>query len=274
MNYGTLMQLNTVGHDVYKDDSVQFNLLNLMLEEIPYKLYSDNSHIIICQSSPDTPVWIWTDNTITQDNAHILYECIYNEFEITPYITFIVKPVISGIIKRIIRNASENDSRIKTNMSVYCCPNPVKPSFVDGRMQQAILTDIDVIAEYRAKDLKEMNNLNTSKEEQWDNSLSLIRSNNLYIWKNNQENITSIAFIAHRSKEQARINRVYTEPKYRNKGYAAMLMYELSALILQDGILPMVYTDSTYPASNKAYKKVGFTKYGNLLQIGLIGNPK
>lgn len=269
MKHEALKLLKSINCDIYRDDSVQFNILSLILESEYLKLYSDNSHIIICQSSPATAVWIWTDDTITKDNAQMLYECIYNEFEINTNITFVIKPVMSDIMKKVIKDKTGKDSYIITDMMTYHCIEPIEPKVIDGYMQQADLSNIDVIAGYRADDLKEMNNINTSKEEQWNNSKSLIESSNLYVWKNSDEDITSIAFVAHRSQEQARINSVYTAPKYRNKGYAGMLMYELSKLLLNEGRIPIVYTDNTYPASNMAYKKVGFKECGGLYEIGL-----
>ncbi|MBL4937619.1 GNAT family N-acetyltransferase [Clostridium sp. YIM B02515] len=269
MEYKELKLLKSINCDIYKEDSVQFNILSLILESEHLELYSDNSHIIICRSSPDTAVWIWTDYTITKDNSQMLYECIYNEFEINTNITFVIKPVMCDIIKKVIKDKIGKDSCIITDMMTYHCVEPIQPKDIDGFMQQADLSDIDIIAGYRADDLKEMNNINTSKEEQSNNSKSLIESGNLYVWKNSDGDITSIAFVAHRSQEQARINRVYTAPKYRNKGYAGMLMYELSKMLLNEGRIPVVYTDNTYPASNKAYKKVGYRECGGLYEIGL-----
>jgi predicted GNAT family N-acyltransferase len=269
MNQSILTPLESINSDIYNADSIQFNLLSLILENACNKLYSDNSHIIICQSNPNKPTWIWTDGTITKDSAAVLYDTIYHEFKINENSIFVVKPALYHIIEKVIKNKTGKESCIVTNMMSYQCVEPLKPEFMDGHMEQANIDDIDTIAEYIANDLKEMNNINTSKEEQLDNSKALIESGNLYVWENSNEAITSLAFIVHRSKAQARINRVYTNPAYRNKGYAAMLMFQLSKLILEEGRIPMVYTDAAYPASNKAYKKVGYTECGGLYEIGV-----
>lgn len=273
IEYEALKPLKSVDSNIYREDSVQFNILSLILESEHLKLYSDNSHIIICQSSPDTAVWIWTDDTITKDNAQMLYDCIYNEFEINTNSAFVIKPAMCDIIKKVIKGKTGRDSYILTDMMSYHCLEPIEPEVIDGFMEQADLNDIDIIAEYRANDLKEMNNINTSKEEQLENTKSLIESGNLYVWKNNDGDMTSIAFVAHRSREQARINRVYTEPKFRNRGYAGMIMYQLSKLLLKEGRIPVVYTDNTYPASNRAYKKVGYKECGGLYEMGGGRNP-
>jgi uncharacterized protein len=269
MKYENLRALNNISSDIYKKDSVQFNILGLVLAKGFVKLYSDNNHTIICQSNPTTPIWIWTDNTITKDNAVILYDCIFNEFEVNPSSTFIVKPVLYDIIKKIIKDKTGKESSIVTDMIAYQCVEPVEPQNIEGHMEQADLNDLDIIAQYRANDLQEMNKIHSSKEGQLNNSKSLIESGNLYVWRKGDGFITSIAFIAHRSPEHARLNRVYTEPQYRNRGYAAMLMFELSKLILNEGRIPVLYTDASYPASNKAYKKVGFKECGCLYEIGV-----
>lgn len=269
MDQSVLKPLKNINNDIYKADSIQFNLLSLILENDCYKLYSDNSHIIICQSSSNKPTWIWTDATITKDTASVLYNTIYYEFEINENSIFVVKPALYHVIEKVIKDKKGKESCIVTNMMSYQCVEPLKPQSMYGHMEKANINDIDTIAEYIANDLKEMNNIYISKEEQLDNSKVLIESGNLYVWKNGNEAITSMAFIVHRSKEQARINRVYTNPAYRNKGYAAMLMFQLSKLILEERRIPMVYTDAAYPASNKSYKKIGYTECGGLYEVGV-----
>lgn len=269
MRYERLEPLKSINSEIYKKDLVQFNVLSLILEKDCLKLYSDSSHIIICQSNPNTPIWIWTDDTITKDNAMSLYECLFNEFEVNIKSTFIVKPVLYDILKKLIKVTVRKESCIVTDMMAYHCVEPLEPHIIDGHMEQASLIDLDTIAQYRANDLWEMNNIPTSKEEQWNNSKSLIESGNLYVWRSGNGFITSIAFIAHRSPEHARLNRVYTEPKYRSKGYSGMLMSGLTKLILKEGRTPVLYTDSTYPASNKCYKKVGYVECGRLYEVGI-----
>lgn len=87
-----------------------------------------------------------------------------------------------------------------------------------------------------------------------------------FIWGNGNK-IISMANISHRSKRHARINEVYTRPDMRGKGFASMIIAELSKIIFSEGMVPTLYTDLRNPASNKAYKNIGFKERGKVNQI-------
>lgn len=80
-------------------------------------------------------------------------------------------------------------------------------------------------------------------------------------------NDINMANIAHCSKRQARINQVYTKPNMRRKGFGAMIVSKLSKIILNGNKVPVLYTDLSNPASNKAYKNVGFVECGKVTQV-------
>ena len=67
----------------------------------------------------------------------------------------------------------------------------------------------------------------------------------------------------------AAVNEVYTLPEYRCRGYAAALVAHISGLILKSGKIPLLYTDLSNPASNKAYTGVGFVPRGRVDEIRL-----
>ncbi|WP_041138710.1 GNAT family N-acetyltransferase [Beduini massiliensis] len=55
------------------------------------------------------------------------------------------------------------------------------------------------------------------------------------------------------------VGLVYTLPKYRGKGYAKQMMSELSKVIFaQEFEFACLYVDQNNPASNKAYKSIGY----------------
>lgn len=58
----------------------------------------------------------------------------------------------------------------------------------------------------------------------------------------------------------AEISHAYTVPNERGKGYMPYLVYEVTKIILANGLIPVLYTDYSYESSNNTYKKVGFTE--------------
>ena len=64
-----------------------------------------------------------------------------------------------------------------------------------------------------------------------------------------------------------KIAAVYTLPNQRRKGYALNLVHAISEDILKDGLVPILYTDADYGASNSCYKKIGFEQVGSLCTV-------
>ena len=55
-----------------------------------------------------------------------------------------------------------------------------------------------------------------------------------------------------------KFGHVFTAKEKRQKGYAKALIASLSEDYIAKAYCPVLYTDLAYPASNKAYEKVGF----------------
>jgi predicted GNAT family acetyltransferase len=65
------------------------------------------------------------------------------------------------------------------------------------------------------------------------------------------------------------VNGVYTLPEYRQRGYAAAVVAHICKLILNEGKIPLLYTDLANPCSNKAYTNVGFVPCGKVDEVHL-----
>jgi RimJ/RimL family protein N-acetyltransferase len=69
----------------------------------------------------------------------------------------------------------------------------------------------------------------------------------------------STASIGRRTRQTAAINRVYTPPRYRGRGYAGSVTAALVERIFADGRRSAcLYTDLRNPFSNRCYAKIGF----------------
>ena len=77
------------------------------------------------------------------------------------------------------------------------------------------------------------------------------------VWRDKNTDITSIAYFTP-VETNAKIGAVYTVPEKRGKSYAKMLVCELSEIILNMKLTPVLYTNFQYEPSNKCYKAIGF----------------
>ena len=94
----------------------------------------------------------------------------------------------------------------------------------------------------------------------------VVGSDNLYLWEDN-ETVVSMAMIAHRTEKFVRINTVYTDSSQRGKGYAGMLVGEVTKKILDENRIPMLYTEQDNICSNATYRRIGYYACGELTQF-------
>jgi GNAT superfamily N-acetyltransferase len=69
---------------------------------------------------------------------------------------------------------------------------------------------------------------------------------------------TSVASCGEEDKKLARIAPIFTPPQFRNHGYASVMTAFLAQEILDQGGLPMLFTQAHNPISNSIYQKIGF----------------
>jgi predicted GNAT family acetyltransferase len=73
----------------------------------------------------------------------------------------------------------------------------------------------------------------------------------------------------------ARVNLVYTPKALRGRGYASALTAFVAQRILDDGLVPSLYTDLANPTSNKIYQAIGFEKVdeAGIWTVTMPGEP-
>lgn len=92
--------------------------------------------------------------------------------------------------------------------------------------------------------------------------LSGIINKNIYQWELDSQ-ICGMAQVQYDEFDFPVIGYVYTSPKYREKGVASSLVFEVTKGVLNAGFEKcMLMTDAYNPSSNKAFEKIGYTVFG------------
>lgn len=258
---------NILDSKPFIDDEVQFNLLHLIREgKNPYLFTNKNKSMIIAQSTPNRPAWIWTSKQITNEDIEELKNEFIELYKDMDKLVFIAKPDIAITLAEYYSTSRQLKYSVYLQMESFHCPSIMKQKSVQGIIRKATINDINVISEFLSGFIYDCFGTMTTPEQQLQTAKLYIESQNLYIWFNNNE-IISMANIAHRSKRHARINEVYTKSNMRGKGFGGMIVSELCRIIISEHRVPVLYTDLANPISNKAYKNVGFIKCGKVSQI-------
>ena len=243
---------------------VRFSVLYDILGGDCNDIFTDGEEIIICYSEAPYPVWIWCGDGRSMKNLFAIGECIKNHFPLSEY-----NVILDG---EIIYRLSEIDEyfasyKVKTELFAYRLDsmNPLA-TIADGVMQLADMDDLDTLAPMWQDSAFEMEGYEFPITQCQEEVGYMIWDDRLYIWRDENGEIVAMA-----NKgcigEFGKVAAVYTEPKHRRKGYALNLVAGITKLIIDEGLVPVLYTDGGYSASNECYKKIGYKQVGRLLMV-------
>lgn len=91
-----------------------------------------------------------------------------------------------------------------------------------------------------------------------------ISSGNIWLWNNPIP--VSMLISTPEIHGVVRIEKVYTPPKQRQKGYASDCVGQISKQIHNEGYRSILYTDLTNPVSNSIYRKIGYNAIAEIIQ--------
>jgi predicted GNAT family acetyltransferase len=86
-----------------------------------------------------------------------------------------------------------------------------------------------------------------------------IESRRFFIWDDHQP--VAMAGFGGVTPNGVRVNMVYTEPRFRGRGYAGTLVHTLSRKLLADGHrFCYLFADSVNPAASRIYERLGYER--------------
>ncbi|QNO15776.1 GNAT family N-acetyltransferase [Alkalicella caledoniensis] len=242
------------------DYEVQFNLIHRIADdEGAFLLRSEDNSLIIAQSNIKFPMWVWV-NPKAKINIQKVIKKVHEVFQKQESFKIVSTPEFMSLFFE----KYKCQHRIEMEMESYQCKGVVNPKHTQGELTLPTMDNLETIAEFCVGFIYDGFGKNVSKESQMESGKRLIQSGNLYTLKVDDE-IVSMANIAHRSPRHGRINNVYTPPTHRKKGYASKLVADLSKLILEEGLTPILFTDLSNQTSNKVYKDIGYTECGKVV---------
>ena len=153
------------------------------------------------------------------------------------------------------------------------CENIKKPEVCDGYVYIPNMYDMDLLSKYYYENCLESKGVNTITIDQaklyiekiFDKE-SLYDSTNIYGWKNNNNEIVSLAIYSSIGN-CAKINNVFTPVGERRKGYASNLIYCITQEIINDDLMPIVYLSNNSNCNYDLYRNVGYVKSGTLINF-------
>ncbi len=247
----------------FKKDKYKFYIALKILAYDKSIIYSNENDYIIMQMNENFPIWIWTRDDIKDNLIVEMMEIINLYFNNNSKIT--CKKEFYDLM---INNNVHIDETKSFEMGTLHCEKTIMPKNIIGKMEIANISNLNILSKYWYNDYVEMEEKNYSLDQATIDMKQMIEEGNFYILKDKNDKIVSMARYT-QIDDVASINKVYTPKEERKKGYCANLIYNLSNKLLNDGIIPMLYTDYNYIPSNKSYMNVGYAKDGILVSFYL-----
>lgn len=259
----------------YLDEQVTFSLIPLILTSETLEYYTDGENYLICRSNPDTPIWVWNKDDISNSKLNELLLKLHSMLDEEKVIQITSKDIVFRKIFEIYKDIVVDNYFIQKGnylqMRAYECNNLIKPKNVIGHKERPTYDDLELLTYFNKCDIEdtltEEYSSKVTEEQLYETAKKHIENPNFYVWKVDDRIVATAGYTDNR------IGMVFTNRADRGNGYAGMIIYELCEEIINAGKTPMLYVDADYVASNRAYQKIGFEPVGDLYNLK-IGKSK
>lgn len=252
--------------DEFLKEKYKFSLIFQNLKSDEVELYSDEENYLFCRGKKGYPTWIWTRDDLNKDMLKEIEEVIKIYITDNKKTEFTCKEELYLLLK--------DDGFEYLNLEDYfemgfllCNAVNTSRKITEGFIDVPNENDRETILKYWMDNNKEVDYYNALSRNQAEKDVqSFYDSNHFFVWRNDNNKVVSMA-VYYITDNQVRITHVYTPVEERRKGYAANLIYNLTSDLLSKNLVPLLYTDCKYDASNKAYISVGYEDKGILINF-------
>ena len=258
--------LPTINKLMSENEKILFNLFYLISDSENAFWVTDEEFYIIGQTNERLAMWIWIKENTSEDVLMDIEGIIEERLELNPKLNIIADEVI---IRPILNRISER-KKVSYNsmipMVIYRCDKVTNAKKASGHMILSNDKHKEILEKFITGMVWDLEKRPMYEGEAEGFVNDVAGSSDLYLWEDNRQ-VVSMAMIVHRAEKFARINTVYTDSSQRGKGYAGMLIGEVTQKILDEGRIPMLYTEQDNVCSNAAYRRVGYMVCGELTQF-------
>ena len=245
-------------------DKYDFNVFEDMLESPENYFVSDKTNYIIGRGNKQYPIWIWTKDNIEEKVVKEIETVLKNEYLLDSNNNVTCKKELFPYLNK----DFPNNSDYHEIASLTCKKlNPVELSI--GYIDRANYGDKTLLANYWIANCEE---IYKDKKVTFQESLievdEWIKRDNFFVWRNGTGKAVSIASV-NIINDEAIISHVFTPKEERKKGYCKSLIHERTKEIMENNLVPLLYTDHLYKVSNHTYSKLGYEERCVLININI-----
>ncbi len=245
-------------------ETITYSVLMKILQGPCVDIFTDHKNVVVCYSNPPYPVWVWCRDP--EDSAAIMEiaSCLETKLPLHTVRCCIMPAAIAEKL----RATGDYFRDVKPGMGLlsYRLDNIRKIGHpCEGSMSLVEEAEIESLLDVWHDMHMEMEGMDQTREHCMETMRRMVDGKCLFAWRVGGE----IVALTARSDQgiYSKITSVYTLPAQRRKGYAINLVHGITKTILNDGLIPILYTDAAYEASNDCYRKIGYQQVGCLVSL-------
>lgn len=248
-----------------RDDLITYFVLASILRSSCTDIYTNHESVIVCYSCPPFPVWVWCKDIGNDGDIRTIAECLKAAFPLEKGFSYNIGNELLHRLQTL--DSYFHSAGTKMNLLSYRLDQIRKlDRLCDGGVALADREDLALLTKLWHDACLEMEGYDHEEARCRNRVLSHMAQSALFTWRNDAGEIVAITAKAVMG-EYGKIAVVYTLPQHRRKGYAINLIYAVTQALLQEGLVPVLYTDGDYPASNACYQKIGYQQVGSLCTV-------
>ncbi len=248
------------------DDAITFSVLTRLVRNPNIVTFTDETGIIICYSNPPYPVWVYARQPYTDTMVATIRDCLLTHLPLSAGHCYCMTP-------ELYQRLCDNDARFaKTKLQMGLIShrldvlNPIDHP-CDGGVALAKESELPLLTCLWHDLSMEMEGFDLSPTVCEGKVRGLLSDGALYTWRNAAGEI--VALTSRRPfGTYGKVSAVYTLPAHRRRGYAINLVHYVTKTLLDDSMIPILYTDGGYAPSNACYAKIGYREVGRLCNVG------
>jgi len=244
------------------EHEITFSVLITLLQRECTDIYTNHESVIVCYSNAPFPVWVWIKDAEKKEDVAAIGECLKSAFPMEQGYYYNLSYELLEKLKAEDRYFSQ--AKRKTGLISHRL-DEILPIHApcDGRRTVVQQDDLEALIPLWQDMAFEIEGIRHETEFCRQKILRHIQRGSLFLWRNDAGEIVAMTGRGDMGA-YSKINAVYTLPAHRRKGYAINLVHQVTQDILNDGLIPILYTDADYIASNSCYRKIGYRPVGQL----------
>ncbi len=247
------------------DDAITFSVLSRLVRKPNTLTITDETGIILCYSTPPYPVWVYARQPYTDTLVATISDCLLTHLPLAAGYHYCLTPALYEALCA--HDAHFANTRLQMGLISHRLDTlNVIDHPCDGAVFPAREADLPLLTALWHDLSMEMEGFDLSPTVCEGKVRGLLSDAALFTWRNDAGEIVALTSRRPFGK-YGKVSAVYTLPAYRRRGYAINLVHFITKTLLDDGMIPILYTDGGYAPSNACYAKIGYREVGRLCNI-------